>query len=128
MTPILLLAAVTSAFNLECTGTAYHINKLMGPQQNVHTFAVNYRVDLSTGRFCTAPCTVTHELAKVTETQIIFELEQKDEIDDTLVYANREDGDYMYRRRWYDGTDMEVDMAQGECRRTPFTGFPPRKF
>ena len=129
MTPVLILAALASAFNLECSGTAYHVDKLMGPQTNVHPFTITYRVDLTTNRYCQNACTVTAELAKVTATMIIFEMEERDKLDDTIVDVNRESGKYLDRRRFFIPPDtLSIDMANGECRRAPFTGFPLRKF
>ena len=125
---MLLAAALGSTFNLACSGAAYHVDKLLGPQKDVHQFEVVYRLDLATERYCQSACTVTSKIAEVTDTLIIFEKEQTDEIDDVVVYANRESGRYVNRRRWYDGKDMEVDLAEGSCHRIPFSGFPKRQF
>ena len=125
---LMTVAAVSSAFNLECTGTAYHANSLFAPQTNVHQFDIVYRVDLTKKRFCRNACTITTELPKITDTMIVFESEQKDSIDDVLVYADRETGKYFDRRRWFDGKDMQIDLGEGKCERKPFTGFPARLF
>ena len=129
MTSFLLVAALASTFNLNCTGTAYHSSGVMGAKEGEHSFQVTYRVDLASGRYCQNACTTTSALAKVTDNLLVFQLEQKNEIDDTLVYANRENGSYYNRVRVFQPpTTYSIDMAAGSCLRAPFTGFPQRQF
>ena len=127
MTP-LLIAVAASSFNLVCTGTAYHVDKLFAPaeRKNVHPFEVIYRVNLTTKRYCQGPCTTTSSLAEVSETSIVFVLDQNQSYD-SMIFANRDNGNYINRQRWY-GENVEVNLASGKCQRTPFTGFPTRKF
>jgi hypothetical protein len=127
---LILIAVAATAFNLVCTGTAYHSDGILGAPQNVHPFEFEYRVDLSTQRYCRGACTTTAEISSITDTKIIFEAEEKGP-PEVIVYANRENGKYFSRKRLFAGAtidDIKIDLAEGTCRREPFTGFPVRKF
>lgn len=117
-----------SAFNLICSGTSYHVDRITAPHRNIHAFEITYRVDLTRKRYCEGQCSSTRNLSSVSETMIVFLQEQQSRVDDTIIYAKRETGQYFNRRRWDDGRDMQVDLAEGTCRRAPFTGFPALKF
>lgn len=121
--------ALASAFNLICSGTAWHSSGLLEPRENVRQFEYIYHVDLAAGRYCAGPCTTTSQIKQVTENLIIFDMEERDKLDDTLVYVNRENGKYWDRvRRFLPPSSVLVDMAEGSCERAPFTGFPATKF
>ena len=124
-----LAAAMTATFNLVCSGTAWHSSELLGPKENERTFEFVYRVDLASRRYCVGACTSTAPINKITDTQIIFDLEERAELDDTLRYVSRETGKYWDRERHFlPPKSLLVDMAEGTCERAPFTGFPARKF
>lgn len=126
---ITTVAAVAAAFNLVCHGTAYHSSHLLGPKENEHQFEIIYHVDLGAGRYCAGPCTVTSPIKQITDTMIVFEMEERGKLDDTLVYADRESGRYFDRVRHFTSPDfLLVDMAEGQCERAPFTGLPAKKF
>lgn len=126
---VLAIASLASSFNLECSGNAYQTMDLLGPKQNERQFEIEYRVDLAKGRYCRNACITTFALTKVTETQIIFEMEERNALDDTIVFVNRENGKYYDRdRRFLPPNKVIVNIEEGSCKSTPFTGFPDRKF
>lgn len=104
------------AFNLICAGNTIGEKPV--------EFSLVIRVDLKAERYCMDDCNHTLPIAKVTETEIVFE--------DDLPGPNgiqsrvsRENGSYYSRARidiWLDETET------GRCIAAPFSGFPVRKF
>ena len=128
---LVLAAAAAMQFNLVCTGEQSHVLKIFGPRQGVSQIQTTYRVDLAKNRFCKDSCDQTQELAKVSETRIIFELEEapnKEDWNDYIEFVNRENGDWRSRRRVSLGAETSVFFVEGTCARAPFTGFPSLKF
>lgn len=122
-------AATALAFNLICSGQAWDSYKILAPAENKRAFEITYHVDLSTKRYCSGKCTVTAPIKEVTPTQIVFELEERGTMDDTLTYVSRESGRYFDRtRRYISGDTVMVNVAEGECQIAPFTGLPTPKF
>lgn len=118
------VAAAGMAFNLICSGSAYTVQSLMGPRQNVRSFEETYRVDLAKQRWCKEACIASSELAQVTPTTIVFERDERGVVDDTVTFVNRESGRFVHRVRLQGFTDL----WEGQCRKAQFTGFPARKF
>jgi len=127
---VILIAATAMAFNLICSGQTSWSSKIaFAPPDSVGTFEIVYRVDLSSGRYCVNKCTSTRPIHEVTTTRIIFELEERGTLDDTLTFVSRENGRYTDRtRRYISGDTVMINLSQGECRSAPFTGFPALKF
>ena len=122
MSAAAVLAA--AAFNLVCTGIASHMSGVMGLPQGVHDFRRVYRIDLAKGRYCLGACTMTSPLAKVTDTQIIFQLEERSQVDDTVEFVSRETGKFTYRIR----QNGNADLWNGQCVKAQFEGFPLPRF
>jgi hypothetical protein len=96
---ITLAVALASTFNLICSGTAWHSSELLGPKVNERQFKYVYHVDLTAGRYCVGACTTTAAINKITDTMIIFDMQERSELDDTLIYVDRESGKYWDRQR-----------------------------
>lgn len=121
-------AQAVVAFNLLCSGTLTH-GKLLSfkeTEQNAVPFKTELRVDLAKMRWCEGACASTKPIVSVSETKIVFELEDDNGFD-TIHYVNRESGTYGYRVRDMNQSYLLV-MRTGSCERAPFTGLPTRKF
>lgn len=121
--------ATAIAFNLICSGQTSIKYKIFDPPQNKSEFEITYRVDLSSKRYCFDRCTTTFTLKEITANTIVFVMEERDKLDDTITFVNRENGRYFDRTRSFiSGDSVLVTISEGECRKVPFTGFPARKF
>ncbi|WP_411341377.1 hypothetical protein V6U71_05925 [Sphingopyxis sp. J-6] len=118
-----MLAAI-AAFNLICSGTstAGAILDLDKPRSAVQLVL---RIDLEKNRWCSGDCSTTSEIQDVRETKIIFRMSEDDQGDD-LFYVDRETGDFLDRKRSF--AINWIILAQGNCEKAAFTGFPARKF
>ena len=123
-----LLLAAAASFDLVCQGT--ETTGMMGgglalKDQKQAPFAEEYRIDLDAKRWCSGACSTTAIINDVSETRIRFELDKIPDFSmDTIAEVNREDGQYMYRKRAGDF----VVLRLGQCEPAPFRGFPKRKF
>jgi hypothetical protein len=116
-----------ATFNLVCTGTdsTWTRQGLGMKDKTEKPFAITYRVDLGSKRFCSGDCTLTKALVEVAETTITFEKDETPAIlADTVAMVQRETGRYIYRARFGDF----INLREATCERAPFSGFPTRKF
>lgn len=113
---IMFAAAAATAFNLVCTG------ETTGPAPRPFTDVIG--VDLLSQRYCIDDCVRTLEIARITETEIIFadappgpfRVRRK---------VSRETGSYLMS---FDIEPFSYETKMGHCEVAPFTGFPARKF
>lgn len=113
------------AFNLICSGnatTGTMDDRWNWINQVTEKFQSTYRIDLDAGRWCAGTCTVTQQIAKVADTQILLANDKTGL--EFYLSINREDGTFMYRAKVGD----TVEVRMGTCERAPFTGFPALKF
>ena len=79
---------------------------LLSVPENVHEFTRVYRVDLNQHRWCVGARSATSPLPKVTDTLIVFQLEEHGQMNDTVAFANRESGKFIYRVRLGEIADL----------------------
>ena len=128
MTPA-ALAAAAAAFDLLCSGTTTIGTLGHSGEESTKPFSETYRVDLGSKRWCFGGCTETHPIYEVTPERIVFERDERGELNDTLSFVSRENGAFFWRYRGgFVGTDVYVIVQQGKCERRPFSRFPARKF
>ena len=118
------ILALAAAFNLICTGANTN-GKMLDMSKKPSQVQTVLRVDLDNKRWCSGDCGSTAAIEEVTDTHIIFYRKDEKNFDD-FMFVNRETGDYMQRyRSWlFD----HVNLTQGACEKSEFTGFPKRKF
>ncbi len=116
--------AIVAAFNLVCSGDQSTFTT--GEKGSLQTtpFAITYRVDLESRRWCLDPCSQTSALVTVSETKLVFS--RLDDPPNTYieVSVNRESGSYSSTIQF----GSRNSMRGGTCTPAPFTGFPRRKF
>lgn len=111
-----------AAFNLVCTvqGTFFDHKRQEGD-----SFPIEYRIDLTEGRFCVGTCSVTRPIARITETDLFLAADRDDQGGNTeFIKISRESGGYV----WILGQVPGEVRIVGKCERAPFGGFPSLKF
>jgi len=118
--------AVTAAFNLVCTGTTYiGTGTAALKKENQSPYSATFRIDLDAERWCSGDCATTEHIYAIGQTKIVLKLEQDEKIgSESFISLNREDGSILDRTKV---SDFMI-MNSGKCERSPFTGFPIRKF
>lgn len=88
-----------------------------------------YRVDLTSGEYCTAECKTVRKIQEVTTGVIVFQrTEPKVRRDPRILdQVNRTTGEW-FSSNYFPGIDLVPDMKQGTCQSAPFSGFPASKF
>lgn len=127
LTTIAILAATAAdeqRFNLVCDGESYSVKSMLAPRENVRSFSWTYRVDLRAGQWCTEECVAPRPIIEVTDNAIVFEKENRGTLNDTITLAYRHTGVLFSRFR----LGEFASVAEANCRKVPFTGFPARRF
>jgi hypothetical protein len=120
---------VAARFNLVCSGTLMSGKLGQWGMDSQRPFSQTYRVDLAHKRWCTEECRTTSSIVEITPQKILFEREERGELNDTITFVNRENGAYESRlRSGLIGSEVFVVVMQGTCKRAPFTGFPAQRF
>ena len=124
--PLLTKAAALAAFNLVCTGTTTVGSVTNGPsREGQSSFALVYRIDLVSKRWCVGKCDSTNPIFSIDDTTIILDYRQNDaKTSEKIIGLGREDGSLTYADR----EDDIMITGQGKCERAPFAGFPAKKF
>lgn len=122
-----LVAALASAFNLQCTGQHWSGNdfSLMLGGAPTENFVMDLRVDLERKRWCWGSCTETSAIAEIGTTSITF-IDRKSNNGEHTARVNRETGEYNEGDFTYSPERFAV--YSGKCERRPFTGLPSLKF
>jgi hypothetical protein len=120
--------AQTESFDLNCTLT--HITAFDGGKmtQLLHKpIDISFRVNLATRRFCSAQCTETKPIYRVSPTEIVFEFDETPDHQgsERIEEVSRESGGY-HSQDWIDGETSLVSL--GKCQPAVFSGFPKPKF
>lgn len=118
MTPLLMLAAAVSAFNLTCTGT---VRKVASDEPS-KPYSRTYRIDLDKRIYCTEDCKDTFPIADVSQTRLT--IQQRRELKGDLLIEetdiiNRETGKHYNWFKMY-----STSVYEGQCEPSAFTGFP----
>lgn len=118
---IALALQAAAAFNLLCTGAT-----LENQQPTGEPMEVVLRVDLNAMRFCFDDCGSTIAIARLTDTEILFQDEPMEQWPGARILrrVNRESGEYFAQI----GTSAISVGSHGRCNPAPFTGFPQRRF
>ena len=124
MSGVVLAAALASAFNLSCN---LHMTLQASLNDKPHegSFPWTLRIDLDSMRWCDDKCEETRPIVGVTNTELILISDADPRIDayESLT-INRESGRYDHHNRINESSLDE----KGVCERTPFTGFPAKRF
>jgi hypothetical protein len=119
--------AVAAAFNLVCTGTLIsgELRTMWSKDRKTEPFSTVLRVDLSLHRWCEGDCKSTSPIQRASDTEILFQLEEKPDIGfDHVKLVNRETGAFIDRMR----AGGFVMMSTATCEKAAFTGFPQKRF
>ena len=114
-----ILVAAALSFDLICSGVqtirAFDVDK-------VEQYEKTYRVDLENMKWCENECKVTHQISKVSEVQITFVKDEKQNGDILADFVNREDGSHHALST--SKSPIIIVKYEGVCRRSEFSGFP----
>lgn len=123
----LIVAAVTTAFNLSCTGTVKHLG---GATPEEKPFARTIVVDLDAKKWCEDDCKSVYDIQDIQPAGLML-------VEDTKVtpgvgryfqrkFVNRETGAYSATLDGYGS----LTIYSGKCEKAEFTGFPeiPARF
>lgn len=110
-----------AAFNLLCEGTEIRVSK-DGMQEAA--FSRTFRLDLASGRYCDGDCTSTRAIFRVEDNKITFFDSFSQSGLGSEQSVNRENGAFFEGHIGVNATTM----ANGQCERRPFSGFPQRQF
>lgn len=126
MSLLLALAAATATFNLDCEGLEVSGNRAAmkrNPPVAV-PFRITYRVNLTSGRWCSGDCLGTSPLYTLSARGIWFEHQSgKKGRMELSAHVDRETGNYDYVLR----TKAYLIGRTGKCKRSAFTDFPRLK-
>lgn len=116
---IALALQAAAAFNLVCTGTTILNHVDSGRAQEVIL-----RVDLESGRFCFDDCGVVEPIARLSETEIVFQdVNLPATHGRVLRRMDRATGAYLLS---IESDRLSLGMT-GRCVTAPFTGFRRRR-
>jgi len=90
----------------------------------------SYRIDLDSKRWCADKCDETFAIHDLDAKFITLKYE-KNEISETIISLNRENGKILDRFTIFSTADLKEDlilMFTGECKRGNFSGFPALRF
>jgi hypothetical protein len=131
-------AKAVKQFDLVCNAsmTQRSIDRELGERtKNLPPFTVRYRVDLERGIYCQGACEEVRDLAKVSETEIVFVDEKVTQHLSTMRSVDRTSGEMAGKTEAiiprYNGVGFayrSTTLVSGKCEVAPFTGMPTAKF
>jgi len=127
--PMLALAisAQGGAFDLVCSGQTTFSDvagSTITPLGEPSRFSSRIRIDLTSRRWCAGECTTTSEIAKISDTDIVFE-QASTNVADHEIRVSRQSGEFVDTSRliWRSGS-ASIFKTQAVCTRAEFSGFP----
>jgi len=118
-------------FDVNCDGISVIASfKDIAKPESRSTQTKTYRIDLDSKRWCVGQCDETFAIYHVDRKFITLQY-QKDEISETVISINRENGSVLDRLKFFSTVHPKEDiiwMFSGKCERGNFSGFPSLRF
>jgi hypothetical protein len=118
-------------FNLVCSGTIHSFFENTASMKD-EPYSYTYRIDLKSGNWCEAECTVVRPIADVQPTILRLEPNRNEDApthrEKWTSLIDRTDGSQMTMvESWDDLLGNSTMTWKGTCERRPFSGFPEVK-